>query len=150
MTLQASGNISMNDIATELGQAANSQVSMDSATGAALYDAGITAQPDEIYEWYGYEHIVIPPAPSGFTIVKNTATKLVGTWTDNSSNENHFRIEEEYAGGGWVFLVNAAENATNYNDTIIATIDSIQWRIRAENTIEGNSAWVYSNILGGI
>ena len=150
MTLQTSGAISIADIATEVGNNPTTQQSMDSLTASAIGDAGITAEPDEFYDWYGYSHDPIPAAPSNFVISKLTSTKLVGSWTDNSVNETGFRIEEEYAGGGWVFLANAAENATGYNDTIIPTINSIQWRIRAENTIYGNSAWVYSNILGGI
>lgn len=149
MTLQTSGQISYINIRDELNLSSGGPSSMNTMTANAIGDAGITAQPDSIEEWYGYEHIVTPAAPSGFSISKTTSTKLVGSWTDNSTNELRFRIEEEYGGGGWVFLVNAAENATGYNDTILPTIDSIQWRIRAENS-NGNSVWVYSNILGGL
>jgi hypothetical protein len=56
MELQSSGQISFEDIADELGDNPNAQSDMDDMTSQAVGDSGITNEPDNIDEWYSYNH----------------------------------------------------------------------------------------------
>ena len=66
------------------------------------------------------------------------------TWTDNSSDEDNFRMEVDVDGGGFNFLVDPAANATSHNHTPVTPGSEYTYRIRAEKGAEF-SAWATSN-----
>lgn len=153
MTLQSSGQISYDDIQAELGDTAT-QMSMDSFTAQAIGDATITNPPDGIEDWYGYTHTQVPSAPSGVTASEQGDGVTIDiNWTDNSAGaeqENQFRIEYSYNGGGYTFLTNTAQDATYHGHAALNcpgdSGDTYRYRIRAENDA-GNSGWAYSSVL---
>ena len=80
MALQASGEIRMSQINTELGRVSNVQVSLDSAengtyatinTNSASYPS--STNPASMSEWYSYNHSAI----SGLTVVDGTLAQPV-------------------------------------------------------------------------
>lgn len=153
MALQASGQITYEDIAAELNDS-STQMSMDSFTAQAIGSTAITNTPDEIEDWYSYSHTTTPNAPTGFTAVENgDGLNIDLNWTDNSSGtgqEDHFRIEVNYNSGGYTFLVNTAQDATSYQHATLNcptdTGDTYQYRIRAENAA-GDSSYATSSVV---
>jgi len=94
--------------------------------------------------------IAAPDAPT------NVAASVVGaairvTWTDNSSNEDNFSVDqkERLCGGSfgaWTWVVDPVANAVSYDvDSVIEGHEYI-FRVRAENA-GGNSA--YDEMLEG-
>ncbi|MBA3323690.1 MAG: fibronectin type III domain-containing protein [Pyrinomonadaceae bacterium] len=74
-----------------------------------------------------------------------SSTQINLAWTDNSANEDGFRVER-CQGVGCINFVQIAEllaNATTYGDTALAFNTVYTYRVRAYNS-GGNSA--YSNI----
>jgi hypothetical protein len=65
------------------------------------------------------------------------------TWSDNSNNEDQFRIDRSADSLVWNFLGNSKAGATKYSDTL-NTPGIYYYRVRSENT-SGNSA--FSNIV---
>ena len=83
-----------------------------------------------------------PPAPpSGLTATAASSTQINLRWTDNSNNENNFRIERSTDGGTtWSFLSNATANATSFSNTGLTASTTYHYRVRAENAT-GNSGF---------
>jgi hypothetical protein len=86
-----------------------------------------------------------PAAPSNVSVVavvSGTSDLVTLTWTDNSNNESRFRIQRAtnatFTTGLSSFTVGA--NATTYQQTRPFNT-TWYYRVRAENTITGNSAW---------
>lgn len=81
-----------------------------------------------------------PEGPTGATLVNSIGDSMELSWTDNSSNEDGFRIEGRKNGGSWEFLVDAAANDTTESiDVSTAPLsasngDDIEMRVRAERT----------------
>jgi len=65
------------------------------------------------------------------------------TWTDNTSDEDNFRMEVDVNGGGYNWLTDPAADATSYNHSPVTGGSTYTYRIRAEKTAE-NSDWAYS------
>ena len=90
---------------------------------------------------------VTPPAPSG---PPNAPSSLVATavsgsaidlaWTDNSDNEDGFRLERKGPGDTWGEIRLTAANVTTYADTGLASSTTYTYRVRATNS-SGNSAF---------
>ncbi|WP_199915426.1 cellulase family glycosylhydrolase [Aquimarina spinulae] len=85
-----------------------------------------------------------PSVPSSLTAKAISKNQINISWSDNSNNENSFRIERSGDGtSGWAPIANPASNTTSYSDTGLIVNTIYYYRVRAENTT-GNSA--YSNI----
>jgi len=87
----------------------------------------------------------LPSAPSGLIASPLSGGRIQLTWTDNSANEDQFRIERSIDGSTWRYYGPAAKNSTSFTDTVTSAID-YYYRVRSENTF-GNSA--FSNIATG-
>jgi subtilisin family serine protease len=86
---------------------------------------------------------IFPAAPTNLTVAVFSATRIDLSWTDNSSNEDGFRIERKIgAGGAWSQIASVAANITNYNNTGLNGSTNYFYRVRAFN-LAGNST--YSN-----
>jgi hypothetical protein len=67
--------------------------------------------------------------------------QLTLQWTDNSDNENGFKIERKTgAGGTFQQIATTGPNATSFPDTVLASGTTYCYRIRAFNTA-GDSAY---------
>ncbi|HKK17270.1 MAG TPA: fibronectin type III domain-containing protein, partial [Opitutales bacterium] len=75
----------------------------------------------------------LPAAPSGATATALSATAIDLAWTDNSDNEDGFRIERRPAGGSYADLVTLAANTTTYSDTGLTDGTLYEYRITAFN-----------------
>ena len=96
---------------------------------------------------YSTTPVVIPAAPSGLDAVAVSGIQINLSWTDNSTNEDRFKIERKTgANGAYAQVGEVAPSVTNYNDSgLLPTTDSYYYRVRAANA-GGDSA--YSSEVG--
>ncbi|NJM14697.1 MAG: carbohydrate-binding protein [Bacteroidales bacterium] len=85
----------------------------------------------------------VPTAPSGLSATATSSSQINLSWTDNSGNEDGFRIERKTGSGGtYAEIATAAANANTYSSTGLAASTQYYYRVRSYNTA-GNSS--YSN-----
>jgi len=85
-----------------------------------------------------------PAAPSGLTATAVSSSQINLAWTDNSINEDGFKIERCQNAGcvNFAQVAQVGANVTTYNDTGLAASTTYGYRVRAFNS-GGDSA--YSN-----
>ena len=81
----------------------------------------------------------VPAAPSLLKTIANANNKITLSWTDNSTNEDQFRIDRSTDGTTWLYLTTVAAGKTQYTDTVTSST-TYYYRIRGENSI-GNSSF---------
>ncbi len=86
--------------------------------------------------------VTAPAPPTGLVISSSTSTTITLSWTDNSGNEDGFKIEKSNDGTTFSQLGTVSANITIYSDTGLTPNTTYYYRVRAYN-IAGNSA--YSN-----
>jgi len=86
-----------------------------------------------------------PAAPSNLTATAASSSQINLSWTDNSNNEDGFRIERCQGVGcaNFAEITTVGANATSYLNTGLTASTAYQYRVRAYSS-PGNSA--YSNI----
>jgi hypothetical protein len=85
----------------------------------------------------------IPVAPSSLTATTASNSQINLSWTDNSSNEDGFKIERSPDGiSNWTEITTVGTNIVVYQNTGLPVSTHYYFRVRAFN-IGGNSA--YSN-----
>jgi hypothetical protein len=86
----------------------------------------------------------IPAAPTSLTATAASSTQINLAWSDNSANEDGFRIErcQGAACTNFVEVAQTAANQASYSNTGLAANTSYSYRVRAFNS-GGNSS--YSN-----
>ncbi|MGB2937041.1 MAG: fibronectin type III domain-containing protein, partial [Phycisphaerae bacterium] len=82
-----------------------------------------------------------PTAPSNLTATTVSYDKIDLAWTDNSDNEDGFKIERKTT-GAWAQIDTVGEGVTTYNDTGLDPETTYYYRVRAYNAA-GDS--VYTN-----
>jgi hypothetical protein len=87
----------------------------------------------------------VPTAPSNLAATGTSTSVIRLNWTDNSSNEAEFRIEQKI-GASFQDIGSASANATQFNVPGFTAGQSATFRIRARNAA-GNSN--YSNEASG-
>ena len=87
-----------------------------------------------------------PSAPSGLTISNLTSSSLDLNWTDNSTNEDGFYVEQSEAGGAYSQIADVTSNSNNLSITNLSPSTSYSFRVRGYNN-GGSSA--YSNTATG-
>ena len=83
-----------------------------------------------------------PAAPSNLVATAVSASQIDLTWTDNSSDENAFKLQRQPSGGSWTTVTWASGNQTSYSDTGLSA-GSYCYRIRSHSA-DGFSAYVES------
>ncbi len=80
--------------------------------------------------------VVCPPtAPSNLQAVSVSASQVTLTWTDNSNNEDGFKIERFVASdNNWIQIAAVGINFTTYQNTGLTCGDTYSYRVRAYNT----------------
>ncbi len=142
MTLPASGQITFTQINEELQNSTAAQADMDTMTGEAIGDATITNEPDNTADWYGYTHAFIPTAPGDVTTIMDSVISC--EWSDDSSNEDGFRIQWSINGGGYgnTHTVGAGVQTATLP---IPCVQFTTYRARVQSfNGTGNSAYVVS------
>lgn len=83
-----------------------------------------------------------PTAPSGLAATPVPPTRINLSWTDNSDNEDGFKIERSPDGATWTQIDTVGANVTTYSNTGLTCDQTYYYRVRAYNT-QGDSG--YSN-----
>ena len=86
--------------------------------------------------------LTAPNTPSGLNATADTDSQISLTWTDNSDNEDGFKIERKTGTGSFTEIAQLAANSTNFTDIGLDTSTTYKYRVRAHNA-GGDSA--YSN-----
>jgi len=87
--------------------------------------------------------VVIPPnAPSNLTATATGATTIALAWTDNSSDEDGFKIERKLSGGNFGEIMTVGGNVTSFNDAGLSAGTTYVYQVRAFNGALNSS---YSN-----
>ncbi|HEY5774681.1 MAG TPA: fibronectin type III domain-containing protein, partial [Xanthomonadales bacterium] len=81
-----------------------------------------------------------PNAPDGLLAITAGKTSIDLSWTDNSNNENGFRIERSLDGSNWSPLVAVGINAEAHSDTGLTPDTTYFYRVLAYNGV-GDSGW---------
>jgi probable HAF family extracellular repeat protein len=81
-----------------------------------------------------------PAAPAALTGTALSSSRVSLTWTDNSGNEQGFRVQRALGAGSFVLLAELGANVTSYTDTTVKAGKTYQYRVRAFNGA-GVSAW---------
>ncbi|MCI0339069.1 MAG: Ig-like domain-containing protein [Acidobacteria bacterium] len=83
---------------------------------------------------------VLPSAPSDLTAAASSSSQIDLSWTDNSPNENIFRIERSTNGTSFAQIGSVGAGVTTYSDTGLTANTIYYYRVRANNSA-GNSAY---------
>jgi hypothetical protein len=84
-----------------------------------------------------------PPAPNGLTATAVSGTAVNLNWSDNSSNESSFTVEQSADGIHWSVLTTLPQDSTSYRTALLTSTHTYRYRVRAANRA-GSSA--YSNV----
>jgi YD repeat-containing protein len=103
-------------------------------------DGRKTAYVDNLLE----VDFVPPAAPSNLSATAVSPSQINLAWTDNSNNEDGFRIERAPDGINWTGIITVGANATAYQNTGLTCGATYYYRVRAFNNV-GSS--VYSSIV---
>ena len=83
-----------------------------------------------------------PDAPSELNGVASSCNKVDLTWTDNSENEDGFKIERKESSGSYSVITTVSPNTTTFTDSTVGAEKTYLYRVYAYNSF-GNSS--YSN-----
>jgi hypothetical protein len=129
------GNVTYVDATVAIGNTYQYRVKAVNAGGSSLYSNTATA--------------VVPGLPAAPSNLRVSVVKANGpnytatlTWTDNANNETGFTVQRATNATFTTGLntANVAANATTLTQTVTRNT-TYYYRIRANNTISGSSAW---------
>ena len=87
-----------------------------------------------IYEWQPDCTESAPSAPSNLSASAVSATQIDLSWSDNSNNEDGFKIERKTgSGGSWAQIATVSSNTTSYQNTGLTESTTYYYRVRASN-----------------
>jgi predicted phage tail protein len=84
----------------------------------------------------------VPSAPTSLSATAISKTQINLAWTDNSNNEDGFKIERMSNGSPWTQIGMVGPNVTTFSSTGLSANKVYDYRVRAYNLL-GNSP--YSN-----
>jgi photosystem II stability/assembly factor-like uncharacterized protein len=84
-----------------------------------------------------------PAEPTNLEAVADSSSRIVVSWTDNSSNELGFVLERSTNNGDWILFDSVSQNTTVYSDTGLIPYSVYYYRVYSYNE-SGNS--LYSNV----
>lgn len=83
---------------------------------------------------------VAPTAPSGLRATVVSCNVIDLTWTDDSDNEDGFKIERKEGLGSYSEIATVMSNTTTFTDSSVSAEKTYSYRIRAYNSF-GNSSY---------
>lgn len=112
----------------------------DTVTDGLSYSYRVRAYNNIAESNYSNEVNVITPimAPSNLNASAGV-TEINLSWTDNSSSEEGFKIERKASDGVFVSIATVAPNTTTFTDTGLQQSTSYTYRVKAFNSIAGES-----------
>lgn len=85
--------------------------------------------------------VTVPSAPSSLTAAATSSSQINLSWTDNSNNEDGFRIERSTGSSTtYTEIATVGPNATSYSNTGLNASTQYNYRVRSYNTA-GNSGY---------
>jgi len=128
---------------TELGSIPNSVSGqvwirvMDTDRSPGNDSALDTVYVDQLYiEVENYGPPTAPASPSGLTATSGYTDRIDLAWSDNSPNEQGFRVERSPDGvSGWSEVASLPENTESYSDTGLADNTTYYYRVYAWNAV---------------
>lgn len=78
--------------------------------------------------------VTVPAAASGTGVSQGSGTQVTVSWTDNSDNEDGFRVERRVGSGAFSELSTVNSNVTTYTDTTSNAGTSYGYRVVAFNS----------------
>jgi hypothetical protein len=82
-----------------------------------------------------------PNAPSNLQASVISTTRIDLSWTDNSTDEDGFKIERKIGAGAFAPLQTLGANVTSFSDTTVSASTTYTYRVRSFNAAGGDSAW---------
>mgnify|MGYP003575520859 CR=1 FL=1 len=89
---------------------------------------------------------VAPQAPGNLTLASPSQNEVTVSWSDNSNNEDGFRIFRKEGDDDFVMIAETDENITIYQDIDVSPLNIYGYEVRAFNEI-GDSGGVTAEIL---
>ena len=126
----ASATFSMNPIDDALDEGDETVIiSLLSSSAYAVAGSSATATivDDDVV-------LTAPADPSNLAAVAVSATQINLTWSDNSANEDGFRIERSIDGTNFTVLATVGADTASYSDLTVAASTTYQYRVQAHNT----------------
>lgn len=74
---------------------------------------------------------VVIPAPTGLSTSSVTTSSITLNWTDNSSDEEGFKIERRIGSGSWSQISTVGSNVSSYTNTGLTASTAYSYRVRA-------------------
>ncbi len=87
-----------------------------------------------------------PAAPTALSASATGPSTIALAWTDNSNNENGFRIERSSDGVNFMEVATVGVNQTTYGDSGLSSQATYSYRVRAANLYNTLSYSAYTNI----
>jgi len=95
-------------------------------------------------EVYTITNYLVPAAPTGLFVIAQSENQIYLTWSDNSTDEQGFKIERKVGSTGeWSEIIRIGSNSVNYTNSGLSPNTNYYYRIKAYNE-NGNS--YYTNI----
>src|SRR5207302_7281827 len=82
--------------------------------------------------------------PSNLTATTVSTSQINLSWTDNSTGEDGFKIEQSTDNVTFTQIATVGANVTSYSDTGLTASTTYYYRVRATSTLNGDSS--YSNV----
>lgn len=86
------------------------------------------------------EPVIPPAAPTQLIGAAQTPRSVQVSWTDNSSNEEGFRIERRSGAGAWTQVKSVDAGVVKWLDETVVPATAYSYRVKAYNA-GGESAW---------
>ncbi len=86
--------------------------------------------------------LTLPAAPQDLSALGTSSTSVSLRWSDNSTNEEGFKVERMTEGGSFIEIGTAPVNSTHFADSGLTTGTTYYYRVRAYNATGYSS---YSN-----
>lgn len=98
--------------------------------------------PDFDFNWMEFVSSgpSIPVAPTALTSTVISGSQINLSWTDNSNNEDGFKIEQKIGAGTFTQIATVGANVNTYNNTGLAAGTTYTYRVSTYNSA-GNSAY---------
>ena len=75
-----------------------------------------------------------PDAPGDLTATAVSSSEIDLSWTDNSDNEDGFKIERKISGGTYSVIASVGANIVSYNNIFLLPDTTYYYRVRAYNS----------------